>query len=107
MAVATDGDSEFVLVGVTHHGHDVLSGARPEDGGGHAMEQVAFVPGDRTAGLLIEQQRAIELRQAIERAGLLAPVIQERASGLKPTMAAPTASLVNCRRESWSFIVGS
>ena len=53
MAVATDGNLEFVLVGVTHHGDNVLNGAWPEDGCGHAMKHVALICGNRTTGLLI------------------------------------------------------
>ena len=59
--MATDGDLQFVLVGITHHGHNVLNGARPEDGRRHAMKDVAFVGSNRTAGLLIQEQLAIEL----------------------------------------------
>src|SRR5438132_11233522 len=70
MAVATDGDLQFVLVGVTHHGHDVLNGSRPEDSCGHAMKHVALIRGDRTAGLLIEQQLSVEPGNVLERVGL-------------------------------------
>jgi len=41
------------------------------------------------------------------RAVLLDWVTQERSSGLNPTMAAPMASLVKWRRETWCFIVNS
>src|SRR5260370_31816265 len=67
MAVATDGDLQCVLVGVTHHGHNVLNGAWPEDGRGHAMKHVALIGGNGSARRLIEEQRTMELRQAIKR----------------------------------------
>src|SRR5579864_6542175 len=72
MAVATDGNLEFVLVGVMHDGHNVLNGARPEDGYGHAMKHVALICCNRTARLLIQEQGAIELRHAIKRARCVA-----------------------------------
>ena len=68
MTASTDGDFQFVLVGVAHHCHNVLRGARLKDGRGHAMKHVALIRGDCTAGFLIQEHRAIKLRQAIKRA---------------------------------------
>src|SRR6266851_7529227 len=102
MAVATDGDLQSVLVGVTHHGHNVLHGARLEDGCGHAMKHVALICGNGTAGLLIQEQCAIKLRRAIKRARSVAsPGDPATLVGTETHNDSAVASLVNCRRETW------
>jgi hypothetical protein len=72
MAIAADGDLQSVLVGITHHRHNVLHGARREDGCGDAMKHVALIGDNGSARCLIKEQRAIELPQAIKRARCVA-----------------------------------
>src|SRR5438309_5885465 len=67
MTIATDGNLQSVLVGVTHYRDTVLHGARLEDGCGYAMKHVALIGGNDSARRLIEEQRTMELRQLIKR----------------------------------------